>query len=452
MPVAIDYTLCPTATKKAPDMEILNLAPFRAPARGTVSVPGSKSINNRALLLAALAQGTSTLTGALDSDDTRIFASCLQARGFKVSHDRAAETFSVTGCAGMLPVPANGHADLFVGNAGTAARFLLAMCALGSAPIRFDGVEAMRKRPMGDLISLLVHQGASVSYEGEHGFFPLILTGNGLSGGPLTLDPRKSSQQVSAALMVAPFAKADTVLTLTGGIVSEPYIAMTIDMMSDWGVSVDRPEAGILKVAAGQNYEAKASYAVEPDASSASYFFAAAAVTGGSVTIPNLSRTALQGDALFVDALAAMGATVEDDARGLTVTGPQRLNGITIDMNAISDTAPTLAAIAANASSPTLITGVEHMRWKETDRVKAMATQLTAMGADIEERQDGLLIRPSKLHKAQVATFDDHRMAMSLAIAGIANQGVDIEDPGCTSKTFPTFFSVLAALRSNSGA
>jgi 3-phosphoshikimate 1-carboxyvinyltransferase len=452
MPVAIDYTLCPTATKKAPDMDILTLHPFRAPARGTVSVPGSKSINNRALLLAALAQGTSTLTGALDSDDTRIFASCLQALGFKVSHDRAAETFSVTGCAGMLPVPANGQADLFVGNAGTAARFLLAMCALGSAPIRFDGVEAMRKRPMGDLISLLVHQGASVGYEGEHGFFPLTLTGNGLSGGPLTLDPRKSSQQVSAALMVAPFAKADTVLTLTGDIVSEPYIAMTIEMMANWGVLVDRPEAGILKVGTGQNYQAKASYAVEPDASSASYFFAAAAVTGGSVTIPNLSRTALQGDALFVDALAAMGATVEDDARGLTVTGPQRLNGITIDMNAISDTAPTLAAIAANASSPTLITGVEHMRWKETDRVKAMATQLTAMGADIEERQDGLLIRPSKLHKAQVATFDDHRMAMSLAIAGIANQGVDIEDPGCTSKTFPTFFSVLAALRSNSGA
>jgi 3-phosphoshikimate 1-carboxyvinyltransferase len=432
-------------------MIILPLSPFKAPARGVVHVPGSKSINNRALLLAALARGTSTLTGALDSDDTRIFASCLQALGFDVSHDRANETFAVTGCGGVLPAPPNGTAHLFVGNAGTAARFLLAMCALGIAPIRFDGVEAMRKRPMGALISLLVHQGASVTYEGEHGFFPLTLTGSGLSGRPLTLDPRKSSQQVSAALMVAPFAKADTVLTLTGDIVSEPYIAMTIDLMADWGVTVDRPEAGILKVTAGQNYKAKAGYAVEPDASSASYFFAAAAVTGGKVTIPNLSRKALQGDALFVDALAAMGATVEDDGRGLTVSGPKQLNGVTIDMNAISDTAPTLAAIAANASSPTLITGVEHMRWKETDRIAAMVTQLRAMGADIEERQDGMLIAPSKLHRAQVATYDDHRMAMSLAIAGIANQGVDIEDPGCTSKTFPTFFDVLAALRSNSG-
>jgi 3-phosphoshikimate 1-carboxyvinyltransferase len=446
------FTAPDATSKNTAIMDILNLPPFKAPARGILNVPGSKSINNRALLLAALATGTSTLKGALDSDDTRIFAACLQALGFDVVHDRGAETFKVKGCGGVLPVTTSEQPNLFVGNAGTAARFLLAMCALGRVPVRFDGVEAMLKRPMGDLISLLVHQDAIVSYEGEHGFFPLMLTGNGLSGGPLTLDPRKSSQQVSAALMVAPFARSATILTLTGDIVSEPYIAMTINMMADWGVTVDRPEPGILKVARAQTYQAKASYAVEPDASSASYFFAAAAVTGGCVTIPNLSRKALQGDALFVDALAAMGARVEEDARGLTVTGPSQLNGITIDMNAISDTAPTLAAIAANASTPTLITGVEHMRWKETDRVTAMATQLRAMGADIEERQDGLLIKPSKLRNAQVATYDDHRMAMSLAIAGIANQGVQIEDPGCTSKTFPTFFDVLAALRSNSGA
>lgn len=433
-------------------MQVLSLAPFRAPASGTVHVPGSKSINNRALLLAALGTGTSQLSGALDSDDTRIFAACLTALGFDVVHDRQRQTFTVVGCGGRLPVAIDNLTELSVGNAGTAARFLLAMCALSHARVRFDGVEAMRKRPMADLISLLVHQGAGVHYELEHGFFSLILTGGGLCGGALTLDPRKSSQQVSAALMVAPFASADTVLSLSGAIVSEPYIGMTIDMMSDWGVKVERPEPGILKVAAGQSYLGKVSYSVEPDASSASYFFAAAAVTGGSVTVPNLSRRALQGDVRFVDALAAMGAKVEDDKRGLTVIGPKQLNGVTIDMNAISDTAPTLAAIAANASSPTLITGVEHMRWKETDRVTAMATQLRAMGADIQERQDGLLVRPSKLHRAQVATYDDHRMAMSLAIAGIANQGVDIEDPGCTSKTFPSFFEVLSGLRSQSAA
>jgi 3-phosphoshikimate 1-carboxyvinyltransferase len=222
--------------------------------------------------------------------------------------------------------------------------------------------------------------------------------------------------------------------------------------MADWGVAVERPEPHILKVACGQAYQAKATYAVEPDASSASYFFAAAAVTGGSVTIPGLSRRALQGDALFVDALVEMGSVCIEDSTGLSLYAPAQLKGITIDMNAISDTAPTLAAIASNASSPTLITGVEHMRWKETDRIKAMVTQLTAMGADIEEHQDGMLIKPAPLKRAQVATYDDHRMAMSLAIAGIANAGVDIEDPDCTSKTFPTFFEVLTTLRSQSGA
>lgn len=435
-------------------MQILSIEPFKASARGVVRVPGSKSINNRALLLAALADGESVLMGALDSDDTRIFAACLQELGFHVDHNRLAETFTVRGCAGILFKPRTDWPHLHVGNAGTAARFLLALCALGTTMVNFDGVAAMRKRPMGDLLNLLRSQGTGAICEVDDGFFPLDLVCKGLSGGNLKLDPRKSSQQVSAALMVAPSAKTDTILTLTGEIVSEPYIAMTIQMMADWGVVVERPESSILKVASGQTYQAKPNYAIEPDASSASYFFAAAAVTGGSVTVPNLSRKALQGDALFVDALAAMGATVEDDARGLTVTGPGpgTLNGVTIDMNAISDTAPTLAAIAGNASSPTLITGVEHMRWKETDRIKAMVTQLRAMGANIDERQDGMLIKPSKLHRAQVATYDDHRMAMSLAIAGIGNQGVEIEDPGCTSKTFPTFFAVLSDLRSQSAA
>ncbi len=433
-------------------METLFIPRFNAPARGTITVPGSKSINNRALLLAALAQGQSVLTGALDSDDTRIFASCLNALGFEVSHDPNASTFKVSGCGGHLPAPKGGTADLFVGNAGTAARFLLALSALGLAPVRFDGVAAMRKRPMGDLLEVLEAQGAKISFQGAPGHFPLNLTGSGLPGGRLELDPQRSSQQVSAALMVAPFAKADTELFLTGPIVSEPYIAMTIDMMADWGVHVERPEPQRLQVASGQSYHAKPHYGVEPDASSASYFFAAAAVTGGRVTVPGLSRKALQGDALFVDALASMGASVEESAEGLTVTGPTQLHGLEIDMNAISDTAPTLAAIASNASGPVLITGVEHMRWKETDRVNAMATQLRAMGADLDERLDGLLIRPAKLKAAQVVTYDDHRMAMSLSIAGLANEGVTIEDPACTSKTFPTFFDVLGELRSQSAA
>lgn len=434
-------------------MQTLTLEPFAAPARGTVAVPGSKSINNRALLLAALASGRSVLTGALDSDDTRIFASCLSALGFAVVHDRDSSTFTVTGCGGVLPPVPGGRAELFVGNAGTAARFLLALAALGSAPVRFDGVPAMRKRPMGDLLDLLVAQGATVSFEGEPGHFPLVLTGAGrLAGGAVSLDPHRSSQQVSAALMVATFAASDLGITLAGTIVSEPYIAMTIDMMAQWGVAVERPEAHRLNVRAGQSYAGQASYPVEPDASSASYFFAAAAVTGGEVTVRGLSRAALQGDALFVDALAAMGAQVREGPEGLTVQGPARLHGATLDMNAISDTAPTLAAIAPYASGEVLITGVEHMRWKETDRVRAMATELARLGVDLEERRDGLLIRPSVPVRAQVHTYDDHRMAMSLAVTGLARPGVVIEDPACTAKTFPTFFEVLADLRRQSGA
>ena len=433
-------------------MQTLHLLPFSSPARGIVSVPGSKSINNRALLLAALASGHSTLHGALDSDDTRIFAACLQALGFEVHHDRDQNTFAVAGCGGSLPGIPGGKADLFVGNAGTAARFLLAMCGLSTSPVRFDGVPAMRKRPMGDLVNLLVAQGAQVQDMDVPGHFPLTLTGGGLKGGAIDLDPQRSSQQVSAALMVAPFARADMHLNLTGPIVSEPYIAMTIDMMADWGVAVARPEPARLHVRAGQSYHAQPAFEVEPDASSASYFFAAAAVTGGEVCVRGLSRKALQGDVGFVDALAAMGAQVRESTEGLTVKGPARLGGLEIDMNAISDTAPTLAAIAANASAPVVIKGVEHMRWKETDRVAAMATQLRRMGGDVDERRDGLVIRPSKLHAARVQTYDDHRMAMSLVIAGIANQGVEIEDPGCTSKTFPQFFDVLAQLRQQSGA
>jgi 3-phosphoshikimate 1-carboxyvinyltransferase len=435
----------------APDDTVI-IQPFLAPARGTVSVPGSKSINNRALLLAALADGRSTLTGALDSDDTRIFATCLKALGFAVTHDPLAETFTVDGCGGVLPEPPGGSADLFTGLAGTAARFLLAMAGLGRHPVRFDGVAQMRKRPMGDLVELLEAQGAHITHEGPSGFFPLTITGRGLPGGIMKLDPSRSSQQVSAALMVAPFAAADTEIQLTGTIVSEPYIAMTIAMMAQWGVRVERPEPGRLIVPAGQTYRAQAAYAVEPDASSASYFFAAAAVTGGSVTVRGLGRASLQGDALFVDALAAMGARVEEGPGGMTVHGPSRLNGATLDMNAISDTAPTLAAIAPFAASPVTITGVEHMRWKETDRIAAMTAELRKMGARVDEKRDGFVIAPSSLHSARVATYDDHRMAMSLAVTGLAGPGVEIEDPGCTAKTFPGFWSVLDALRNASQA
>lgn len=418
------------------------------PARGLVDVPGSKSITNRALLLAALADGPSTLEGALDSDDTRIFAACLDRLGVTVVHDPARARFEIAGAGGAF---ANLGAELFVGNAGTAARFITAVAALGHGRYDFDGVAAMRVRPIGDLLDVLVAQGAEVTFGGERGCFPFVLHAAGLPGGDITIDARKTSQQISALLLIAPYARDDVTLHLVGDVVSEPYIAMTTAMMAAWGVSVERTTPAQIGVAHGTRYRAQ-TYRVEPDASSASYFFAAAAATGGCVGVRNLSLRSLQGDARFVRVLERMGATVWEEAGTLFVAGPERLRGIDVDMNEISDTAPTLAAIASRADRPVRIHGVEHMRWKETDRIEAMATELRRMGAKIDVARDGLTIHPGPLSLARVATYDDHRMAMSLAIAGLANAGIDIDDPGCVSKTFPTFWNVLDDLLAQSRA
>ena len=416
-----------------------HVAALERPARALVDVPGSKSITNRALLLAALADGKSTLEGALDSDDTRIFAACLNRLGIVVAHDTARARFEIAGAGGNIAVS---DAELFVGNAGTAARFITAVAALGRGRLRFDGVAAMRVRPMGDLLDALVAQGAEVTFEGERGCFPFALEARGLAGGDISIDARKTSQQISALLLIAPYARKDVTLHLLGDVVSEPYVALTTAMMAAWGVSVERSSAADIRVGRGAGYRAR-TYRVEPDASSASYFFAAAAATGGRVGIRNLSLTSLQGDAQFVRVLERMGAAVWEEDGALFVSGPPRLHGVDVNMNEISDTAPTLAAIASCADSPVRIRGVEHMRWKETDRIEAMATELRRMGARVDVARDGLTIYPGPLTLAAVETYDDHRMAMSLAVAGLANAGVAIGDPDCVSKTFPTFWTVL---------
>ncbi len=427
-------------------MTTLEVAPVPHPLRGDVRVPGSKSITNRALLLAALADGESVLEGALASDDTEIFSTALARLGIAVTHDPARETFAVVGTGGRVPAH---EADLFVGNAGTAARFITAFVALAQGTFRFDGVPAMRGRPIGELLDVLRAQGARVACTGEANRFPFEIHANGLPGGALTIDAHASSQQLSALLLVAPYARAGITLTVTGELVSEPYVEMTCAMMAQWGVSVDRRSARDYVVAPGGRYTAR-HYAVEPDASSASYFFAAAAASGGRVAVANLSLRSLQGDVGFVRVLEMMGAVVEERDGALIVTGPKQLHGIDIDMNAISDTAPTLAAIAAFADSPVRIRGVEHMRWKETDRIAAMTTELRKLGAHVEEATDGMTIAPGPLHYARVATYDDHRMAMSLAIAGSLGAGVAIDDPGCTGKTFATFWDVLADFKRQS--
>ena len=424
----------------------LEIAPLRLPVRGDVRVPGSKSITNRALLLAALADGESLLEAALASDDTEIFSSALARLGIAVAHDTARETFAIAGTGGRILAH---EAELFVGNAGTAARFLTAYVALAHGTYRFDGVPAMRVRPIGDLLDVLRAQGARVECTGEPNRFPFELHAVGFPGGAITIDAHASSQQLSALLLVAPHTRDGMKLAVTGDLVSEPYVEMTCAMMAQWGVTVDRRSARDYVVAPGGRYVARR-YTIEPDASSASYFFAAAAASGGRVSVANLTLRSLQGDVGFVRVLERMGAVVEERDGALIVTGPKQLRGIDVDMNAISDTAPTLAAIAAFADGPVRIRGVEHMRWKETDRIAAMTTELRKLGARVEEATDGMTIVPGPLHHARVATYDDHRIAMSLAIAGLLGGGVEIEDPSCTSKTFATFWNVLSGLERQS--
>ena len=427
--------------------DTLAMVPTANPVTATVVVPGSKSITNRALLIAALADGPSVLTGALDSDDTRYMAEAIQALGLSVEHDAAAATFMVQGGGGTFP---NDRADLFVGNSGTSMRFLIAALALGHGRYRVDGVPRMRQRPIDPLLDALNDLGADVRAEDDNGCPPVIVRADGLPGGPVTMAGDKSSQYFSALLMAAPYARNDVVITVEGDLVSKPYMTITAAVMRDFGVrtGIDDVDWRTFVVPSGQRYAGR-HYPVEPDASNASYFFAAAAVTGGTVRVPGLGRTSTQGDLDFVRVLEAMGSTITIEDDYTEVAGPPigQLRGVDLDLNAISDTAQTLAAIAPFADGPTTIRGVGHMRLKETDRVAALATELRKLGQSVEERSDGLTINPRLITPAIVATYDDHRMAMSFAITGLASSGVTIADPGCVSKTFPDFFARLAEAR-----
>jgi len=359
------------------------IQPIDRPIDVTIYVPGSKSITNRALILAALADGQTILENALVSDDSRYCAEGLRQLGFSVSAesiDEATARFMIDGQRGRIPAT---EADLFVGNSGTTARFLTAMVCLGKGTYRLDGVARMRERPIAPLIDALRELGAHIEATGIAAHFPLTIHADELSGGLTHLDASASSQYLSALLMAAPYAHAPIKIELTGTPVSEPYIATTIRMMAQFGVVVSTAGDRQFTVPAGV-YRGRR-YIVEPDASNASYFFAAAAVTGGKVRVPHLMRDSLQGDIRFLDVLAAMGCTVEYNADAVTVTGPTQLHGLEVDMNAISDTAQTLAAIAPYADAPVTIRNIAHVRHKETDRLHAMATELTRLGASVTE-------------------------------------------------------------------
>jgi 3-phosphoshikimate 1-carboxyvinyltransferase len=422
----------------------LRLAPVETPVSAVARIPGSKSITNRALVIAALADGESELTGALASDDTIYMAEAWRALGLQVEHDRAAERFWLRGGNGTFPAT---EAEIFVGNSGTSMRFLVAALTLGHGRYRIDGVPRMRQRPIGPLLDALRGLGATVTSETGNACPPVMVDANGLPGGRTSMLGDQSSQYFSALLMAAPYATQGVTIEVVGDLVSKPYMPMTAAVMRDFGVDValDEVNWASFSVAPGQKYTGR-QFEIEPDASNASYFFAMAAVTGGSITVDGLGYESTQGDLQFVRALEKMGARVEMSATSTTVRGPVdgQLRGVSIDMNAISDTAQTLAAIAPFAEGPTTITGIGHARLKETDRVAALANELRKMGQEIVEEPDGLTIVPRPVTPADIETYDDHRMAMSFGVAALRAPQITILDPGCTAKTFPDFFDRLS--------
>jgi len=416
-------------------------------------VPGSKSITNRALVLAALADPGEgcRLSGALHSEDTEVMLESLRRLGFRVSTDwSASEVFLITPREDFRPsrLPVR-EAELFVANSGTSMRFLTAMVSLGYGRFRLDGIARMRERPIEDLLIALRQLGVNARSELGNGCPPVVVESEGLPGGQVRIRGDVSSQFLSALLMVAPYAREDVTIYVDGTLVSEPYVAMTQRMMSWWGLRVEHHFHDVYRIPGNQRPYEVERYEIEPDASAASYFFAAAAITSGRVTVLDLPENSLQGDIRFVDVLADMGCRVERCSAGITVHG-RPLRGIDVDMNDISDTVMTLAAVACFAEGQTTIRNVAHIRHKETDRLAALATELRRVGARVDEFADGLTITPAPLHGAEIETYNDHRMAMSMALIGLRVPGIVIKNPGCVAKTYPHFFADLERLRGTS--
>jgi 3-phosphoshikimate 1-carboxyvinyltransferase len=428
-------------------MSSIEIQPARAPVVASIRPPGSKSLTNRALACAALARGTSTLLGVLASEDTAVMIDALAQLGIAIRVDDARHVAKVTGCGGRIPATA---ADLYVANSGTTVRFLTALVSLGHGTFRLHGTPRMHQRPIEDLLAALAALGVRAESEAGNGCPPVVVHAAGLAAANTTIRGDVSSQFLSGLLMAAPCAAADDAsqaleIDVVGPLVSKPYVAMTLAVMRAFGAKIDHDPNWQRFTVARSGYQAK-TFEIEPDASAASYFWAAAAITGGKVTVEGLGKASLQGDVAFCDCLEKMGCTVRDEPAGLTVEGGT-LVGIDVDMNATSDTVQTLAAVALFARGPTNIRNVAHIRHKETDRIAALAIELEKLGATVEERADGLRIVPGPLRGAQIDTYDDHRMAMSLALVGLKLPGVVINDPECTAKTYPDFWKDLERLQ-----
>ncbi|EPF1940547.1 3-phosphoshikimate 1-carboxyvinyltransferase [Enterobacter hormaechei] len=423
-------------------MESLTLQPI-ARVDGTINLPGSKSVSNRALLLAALANGTTVLSNLLDSDDVRHMLNALKALGvqYALSDDRT--RCEVTGNGGAL------HSaealELFLGNAGTAMRPLAAALCLGSNDIVLTGEPRMKERPIGHLVDALRQGGAQIDYLEQENYPPLRLRG-GFTGGNVEVDGSVSSQFLTALLMTAPLAPNDTVISIKGDLVSKPYIDITLHLMKTFGVEVENQSYQRFVVRGAQQYQSPGNYLVEGDASSASYFLAAGAIKGGTVKVTGIGRNSVQGDIRFADVLEKMGAVVTWGDDFISCTHGE-LNAIDMDMNHIPDAAMTIATAALFAKGTTTLRNIYNWRVKETNRLFAMATELRKVGAVVEEGEDYIRVTPpAKLQFAEIGTYNDHRMAMCFSLVALSDTPVTILDPKCTAKTFPDYFEQLARI------
>ena len=416
-------------------------------AAGTVRLPGSKSISNRMLLLAALAEGTTEIRDLLDSDDTRVMLAALERVGVGVTA-LGANTWRIDGCAGVFPIK---DADLFMGNAGTAIRPLTAALTLSGGNYRLSGVPRMHERPIGDLVDGLLQIGADVRYTGQSGFPPLAIHPADVKlAGPIRLRGDVSSQFLTALLMALPLTGAEAVIEMTTELISKPYVEITLNLMAHFGVEVRRQEWQRFTIPVGQRYRSPGVLHVEGDASAASYFLAAGAIGGGPVRVEGVGRNSIQGDARFADALEAMGARIEWGEQFIEARAPVsgQLKAFDVDLNHIPDAAMTLAVVALFADGRCVLRNIASWRVKETDRIAAMATELRKLGATVEEGADFLAVSPPPALAPGVAidTYDDHRIAMCFSLAALGGVPVTINDPACVSKTFPDYFDTLAEI------
>ncbi|EAC0178803.1 TPA: 3-phosphoshikimate 1-carboxyvinyltransferase [Salmonella enterica] len=423
-------------------MESLTLQPI-ARVDGAINLPGSKSVSNRALLLAALACGKTVLTNLLDSDDVRHMLNALSALGINYTLSADRTRCDITGNGG--PLRASGDLELFLGNAGTAMRPLAAALCLGQNEIVLTGEPRMKERPIGHLVDSLRQGGANIDYLEQENYPPLRLRG-GFTGGDIEVDGSVSSQFLTALLMTAPLAPEDTTIRVKGELVSKPYIDITLNLMKTFGVEITNHHYQQFVVKGGQQYHSPGRYLVEGDASSASYFLAAGAIKGGTVKVTGIGRKSMQGDIRFADVLEKMGATITWGDDFIACTRGE-LHAIDMDMNHIPDAAMTIATTALFAKGTTTLRNIYNWRVKETDRLFAMATELRKVGAEVEEGHDYIRITPpAKLQHADIGTYNDHRMAMCFSLVALSDTPVTILDPKCTAKTFPDYFEQLARM------